>query len=236
MLNTFRIINLRVLEVDYFKHYETLIERARDRKLKGYTEKHHILPRSLGGDNRKCNLVKLTPEEHYVAHQLLVKMFPEEKGLVWAACMMVGHSTNDERKGNKLYGWLRRRHSKNAKTRTGKQNGSYGRSWYHDPETLKSGKFLIEDVPEGWVKGRVIYFNKKDDKRTKKRKEKQEIKAQKEKIEKEELYDYYIRYCKGESLNELSKDFNYSYVSLYKKFIKYFPFVKKETGRGNNKL
>ena len=36
-------------------------------------EKHHILPKSLGGSNKKENLVKLTLRQHYVAHKLLVK-------------------------------------------------------------------------------------------------------------------------------------------------------------------
>jgi hypothetical protein len=36
-------------------------------------ETHHILPRSLGGSNDKCNLVLLTYKEHFVCHRLLTK-------------------------------------------------------------------------------------------------------------------------------------------------------------------
>lgn len=36
-----------------------------------YTEKHHIVPRSLGGNNSASNLVKLTAKEHFVCHRLL---------------------------------------------------------------------------------------------------------------------------------------------------------------------
>ena len=46
-----------------------------------YTEKHHILPKSCGGGNWKWNFVRLTPEEHYRCHQLLVTIF-KEKGMV----------------------------------------------------------------------------------------------------------------------------------------------------------
>lgn len=40
-----------------------------------YVEKHHILPRSLGGDNSTSNLVCLTAREHFIAHLLLSKMY-----------------------------------------------------------------------------------------------------------------------------------------------------------------
>jgi hypothetical protein len=38
-----------------------------------YYEKHHIIPRSLGGSNDNENLIKLTAREHYFAHLLLAK-------------------------------------------------------------------------------------------------------------------------------------------------------------------
>jgi hypothetical protein len=57
----------------------------------------------MGGDNAKTNIVSLTAEEHYVAHQLLVKMYPGVPGLVVAAVRMARQCT-----GNKAYGWLRR--------------------------------------------------------------------------------------------------------------------------------
>ena len=60
----------------------------------------------MGGSNKKENLVYLTAEEHYVAHQLLVKMYPDNKRLVYAANMMCTNSPTGQR-NNKLYGWLR---------------------------------------------------------------------------------------------------------------------------------
>lgn len=41
----------------------------------GFTEIHHILPRSMGGSDSDSNLVVLTIREHFVAHLLLAKMF-----------------------------------------------------------------------------------------------------------------------------------------------------------------
>lgn len=71
----------------------------------GYRERHHVVPRCVGGGNESENLVELTAEEHYVAHQLLVKMHPGVRGLTFAAVRMAKQCT-----GNKAYGWLRRRY------------------------------------------------------------------------------------------------------------------------------
>jgi len=98
--------------MNYLKHYERLIERAQTRSiLPGeYFETHHIVPKCLGGTNDSSNLVKLLPEEHYVAHQLLVKMHPGNPKLMYAVRMMC--YTNNHNKGkrtNKLYGWVRKK-------------------------------------------------------------------------------------------------------------------------------
>ncbi len=63
----------------------------------------------MGGSNDKSNIVELTPEEHYLAHLLLIKMHPDLTKLVFAAIMMTLNSSNHRRSNNKLYGWLRRR-------------------------------------------------------------------------------------------------------------------------------
>lgn len=96
--------------MDYFRHYEKLIARADERELIGYSEKHHVIPRCM--DPESDYTVRLTPEEHYVAHQLLVKMFPGNVLLVFAVISMTMSSPSTSLRGNKLYGWLRRAHSK----------------------------------------------------------------------------------------------------------------------------
>lgn len=51
--------------MDYNKIYEQLIEKRKINPVtEGYKENHHILPRSMGGDNSKENLVYLTGREH----------------------------------------------------------------------------------------------------------------------------------------------------------------------------
>jgi hypothetical protein len=56
--------------MNYKKIYDQLVERATSRILEDYTETHHIVPRCMGGTDSLDNLVELTPEEHYLAHQL----------------------------------------------------------------------------------------------------------------------------------------------------------------------
>ena len=60
----------------YTKWYENIIAKARQRvnAETDYFEKHHIIPKSLGGSNDSSNLVKLTAKEHFVCHLLLTKM------------------------------------------------------------------------------------------------------------------------------------------------------------------
>jgi hypothetical protein len=61
-------------ENKYTKYYTLLTNRAKGRVLKSYTERHHIVPQSLGGSNNKDNLVDLTAREHFICHWLLIKM------------------------------------------------------------------------------------------------------------------------------------------------------------------
>jgi len=94
--------------MDYSKIYIELIERSFDRSILEYTEDHHIIPKCMGGDSKSRNIAKLTAEEHYLAHQLLVKIYPDNKKLLYAANMM-SMNANGNRGNNKLYGWLRRK-------------------------------------------------------------------------------------------------------------------------------
>jgi len=64
----------------YKKWYFEIINRAKDRKLSIY-EKHHIIPKSLGGSNNKSNIANLSPREHFICHHLLTKM-TEGKNLI----------------------------------------------------------------------------------------------------------------------------------------------------------
>lgn len=111
---------------------------------------HHIIPKCIGGTNDRNNIVALTPEEHYVAHQLLVKIHPTNDKLIFAAHRM-GTSNN------KLYGWLRRAHNANIgkyTSKPGKSNSQYGTMWITNGSLNKKVK-KNTNLPEGWYAGRT---------------------------------------------------------------------------------
>lgn len=141
--------------MNYSLIYEKLIHRSKNRTLAGYKEKHHIIPRCLGGSDDADNLVELTPEEHYLAHQLLIKMYPNNPKLVYAIIRMTHGNKNYMVRNNKMYGWVKRRYINICRKRTGNKNPSYGKHWYYDPKTLVSKKFSADEIPQGWIKGRV---------------------------------------------------------------------------------
>lgn len=97
--------------MDYNAIYNRLIARAKERcGVKGYSELHHIVPRCMKGANSTDNLVELTPEEHVIAHLLLTRIYPHNSKLIYAANMMANRN-------NKYYGWLRRKHADNLRSR-----------------------------------------------------------------------------------------------------------------------
>lgn len=94
--------------MNYLPHYERLIERAKTRQIEGYKERHHIIPRCMGGSDDPDNLVDLTAREHFVAHQLLVKIYPTNGKLIYACMMMKSPSKfHAGRVCNRSYGWIR---------------------------------------------------------------------------------------------------------------------------------
>jgi hypothetical protein len=74
--------------MNYEKIHNQIIERAKNRKIEGYTERHHILPRCMGGDNSPKNLVNLTAKEHFVVHKLLAEMYPNNYKIRYAVFLM----------------------------------------------------------------------------------------------------------------------------------------------------
>ena len=63
----------------------------------------------MGGTDDKNNIVSLTAEEHYLVHQLLVKIYPSNRKLIHAVGLMSVSGKNLERSENKQYGWIKRK-------------------------------------------------------------------------------------------------------------------------------
>ena len=74
------------LDNKYTRWYYNIIEQSKLRNHStkksakeslGYVEKHHIIPKCIGGSDESSNLAYLTAKEHFVCHHLLTKMFDD---------------------------------------------------------------------------------------------------------------------------------------------------------------
>ena len=82
-----QILDAHCNDTKFLFWYRRLIERRVLTPIET-GEKHHVLPRCLGGPN-DGNIIMLTCREHFIAHALLARAFPNESKLVyafWAMC------------------------------------------------------------------------------------------------------------------------------------------------------
>jgi hypothetical protein len=97
----------------YTSIYYRIIDKALSRNIKskkeanvvlGYTEVHHIIPKSIGGSNLKDNLVFLTGREHFLCHWLLVKMTTNKANekMIFALNGMKRNSSKQNRYNTKI--------------------------------------------------------------------------------------------------------------------------------------
>ena len=91
--------------MNYQLIHDSIIDRAKTRVLpkEVYTERHHIIPRCMGGTDDKSNLVDLTAKEHFIVHKLIVDIFPNEFGLVHAYYLFVNGTNKNNHNGNEYY-------------------------------------------------------------------------------------------------------------------------------------
>lgn len=127
--------------MNHQQQYDLLIQKAKNRNfVGGYTEKHHIIPKSLGGNNKKSNIVVLTGREHFIAHVLLAHI--HGKGM-WQAVVMMKHSPNYSRKiNNRLYQIAKENWANTLKG--SKRNPSVGKLI----SQAKTGKKLSEETKQ----------------------------------------------------------------------------------------
>ena len=116
----------------YTDWYTSIINKAKDRTVTGYTEKHHIIPSSLGGSNSRDNTVRLTAKEHYVCHHLLTKMLEnnDRAKMVYALWMMnvAGNLHSRVKMTSTVYDRLRKEYSELVRVkRTGCPTPEYVR-------------------------------------------------------------------------------------------------------------
>jgi len=128
----------------FTKYYFELVEfRKTHPSTEAYQEKHHIIPKSIGGSNSKRNVVSLSSREHVFMHLLLTRMCcdPIHKSKMLNAFSKIISGTfkipKSSKFNSKLYGKLREKAAKSRSLRySGAGNPFYGRQ--HTDESKRS--------------------------------------------------------------------------------------------------
>lgn len=113
--------------------YYSIIQKAQSRSISGYCERHHIIPKSLGGSNSMENIVPLTAREHLICHLLLTKMTEgvAQERMVRASFLL----TSRNKVNSRIYESLRTQYSKIRKENSkGLKNHFYGKT--HNERSL----------------------------------------------------------------------------------------------------
>src|SRR5574343_287080 len=129
----------------------------------GYTEKHHILPKSMGGSDSKTNLIQITSRKHFLAHYLLTKCVkqktPSWYSMVKAFNMMNSSSRTQQRYINSRLYESNRKHMTETMSvlQTGENSSQFGSKWIHHPYTKHVMKIKnTEPIPFGYKIGRSV--------------------------------------------------------------------------------
>ncbi len=98
----------------YYQRYIKFIDSCKISEITGYTESHHIIPKSLGGADSKDNLVELSARQHFLAHWMLWKAYDDKQmhDAFWLMCHM--SSSNQQRTykiNSTIYGKLKQQRS-----------------------------------------------------------------------------------------------------------------------------
>lgn len=129
--------------MDYLCHYMKLVNRAKNRVVDGYSEEHHIIPKSIFTSkyirsliqldiinvNNEKNVVRLTFREHYIAHALLVRICKDNKN-----CYLKMHNAfnlmKNRNTSNRTYDLFKESYrSTLSESKIGKPSPAKGKKW-----------------------------------------------------------------------------------------------------------
>lgn len=150
--------------MNYKKIYDNIIEMRKRSPAVGYTEKHHIVPRSIGGSDDVSNIVVLTAKEHFICHLLLTKIYKsrtiEYYKMIHAFMMMsvISSDTQERYISSRSYEYMKIDLSNRMRMiQTGDRNSNFGNMWIYNEITLDSKCISkLDDIPVNWKSGRII--------------------------------------------------------------------------------
>lgn len=134
--------------MNYQKIYDDICKRGQERILPEgtYVEKHHIVPKCLGGGNEKSNITPLTAREHFLVHYILTRIYPNNSK-IWNACFKMCHSGNGQKRfipNSRLYEFIKIELNKLTKGKT-----------YEELYGIEKAKELKEKISKKLV-GKIV--------------------------------------------------------------------------------
>ena len=146
--------------------YNKIIEKRKlNPVLEGYKEKHHIIPKSLGGSNNKSNLIYLTAKEHYICHLLLIRITQNDKvAYKKMLCALFKLGNCNKYYNSNTYKIYREEYIKNCcighHNQDGEKNSAWGKIWVCNLDLNKIKMIKKEEFTlyknQGWIKGKYI--------------------------------------------------------------------------------
>lgn len=137
----------------YSKCYYSIIERRKNNSVTGYVERHHIVPKSLGGSNKKENIVALTAREHFICHRLLVKMTSgkDKMKMSFALRNIINRENRYQQRykiSSRTYAAIISTTKANiSKYQSGKNNPYYGKKHSDEVREKMKAKRALQDPP-----------------------------------------------------------------------------------------
>lgn len=141
----------------------------KDKEQPGLVEIHHIVPTKCGGLDIPTNKISLLAKEHFMAHVYLWVIHHDDEfhdQTTNALIMMIAGTNTGLRQGIKdyilqsaAYQKARLEHAEYCRNTIGmkikgEKNGSYGKHWYKDPNSMTSMCCYEGQQPDGWIRGR----------------------------------------------------------------------------------
>lgn len=173
----FLIEDSKVINNHYWGRYLKLVDIAHNRqRIEGYTEKHHIWPKSLGGPNVNWNYIELTAREHFIAHWLLAKALGGGMYIaLWNMCNVKRFGRLNLKINSRLYESSRIMAAEESRVRMIQHNPFKGKKHTNEslekirdhsrricssPEYRKNQfKQAWHKMPSRWIEAQEIYNN-----------------------------------------------------------------------------
>lgn len=185
--------------------YNKLIQHYQNNPTEGFVEKHHIVPKCMGGNDEPSNLVLLPTRAHFIAHYLLYKSYPDNRSLAHAFAMM-GVCNGYQHRSSRLY--EKSKHAR-SKAMTGLPRPEWVKEKLRKPKSNTKNYKKPKSVKHAKNISKSLTGKKKSEQHIKKMVESQRKFQEQRTAEMEQKKQYYRKLFVESGLNR--KDFYLKY-------------------------